>query len=234
MGVGRDGRSPWPACTGQFDPVRVAAFLVTFACGTAIAYSFMLMLTSLSVWMVRNQSLMEMWWLFTSLARYPKEIFLGTLGRAAGLLLHVRPADPAGRQRPGQRDGPGPRPGDGGLHPGRDRRLALGQPPILPARPAVVPERQQLTRASPAPPGPGPGAIDDDRDPSARSHAPTLARPAGRLRAVLPGVLAQLAGDQPAPDVADVRVLPVRGDRAEPWRRRGGMTPAWSSQWRWR
>ncbi len=59
----------------QFDIVRVIAFFVTFACGTAIAYSFMLILTSFSVWMVRNQSLMEMWWLFSSLARYPKEIF---------------------------------------------------------------------------------------------------------------------------------------------------------------
>ena len=57
-----------------FDPVRIAVFLVTFVCGTAIAYSFMLLLTALSVWMVRNQSLMEMWWLFSSLARYPKEI----------------------------------------------------------------------------------------------------------------------------------------------------------------
>jgi len=59
----------------QFDAVRVLAFLVTFACSTSIAYSFMVLLTSVSVWMVRNQSLMEMWWLFTSLARYPKEIF---------------------------------------------------------------------------------------------------------------------------------------------------------------
>jgi ABC-2 type transport system permease protein len=59
----------------RFDPARVATFLVTFACGTAIAYGFMLILTSLSVWMVRNQSLMEMWWLFSSLARYPREIF---------------------------------------------------------------------------------------------------------------------------------------------------------------
>jgi ABC-2 type transport system permease protein len=59
----------------EFDLIRVAAFFVTLACGTAIAYSFMLLLTSLSVWMVRNQSLMEMWWLFSSLARYPKEIF---------------------------------------------------------------------------------------------------------------------------------------------------------------
>jgi ABC-2 type transport system permease protein len=61
----------------QFDPVRILTFLLTFVCGTAIAYSFMLLLTSLSVWMVRNQSLMEMWWLFSSVARYPKEIFTG-------------------------------------------------------------------------------------------------------------------------------------------------------------
>ncbi len=70
-----------------FDPVRLAVFLVTFACGTAIAYSFMLLLTSLSVWMVRNQSLMEMWWLFTSLARYPKEIFLGTWAEPIGIFF---------------------------------------------------------------------------------------------------------------------------------------------------
>jgi ABC-2 type transport system permease protein len=37
----------------------------------------MLVLTSFSVWLVRNQSLMEMWWLFTSLARYPREIYTG-------------------------------------------------------------------------------------------------------------------------------------------------------------
>ena len=63
------------------------AFLVTFVCGTAIAYSFMLLLTSLSVWMVRNQSLMEMWWLFSSLARYPKEIFLGTWAEPMGIFF---------------------------------------------------------------------------------------------------------------------------------------------------
>nr|WP_303652660.1 ABC-2 family transporter protein [Paludisphaera mucosa] len=61
----------------EFDPTRVAAFFATFACGVAIAYSFMMILTSVSVWMVRNQSLMEMWWLFSSLARYPREIFAG-------------------------------------------------------------------------------------------------------------------------------------------------------------
>src|SRR5262249_6753670 len=50
---------------------RVVGFLVLFVCGVLIAYSFMLLLTSCSVWLVRNQSLMEMWWLFSSLARYP-------------------------------------------------------------------------------------------------------------------------------------------------------------------
>jgi ABC-2 type transport system permease protein len=68
----------------QFDLLRLAAFLVMFVCGLLISYSFMLLLTSTSVWLVRNQSLMEMWWLFSSLARYPREIFLGTWAEPIG------------------------------------------------------------------------------------------------------------------------------------------------------
>jgi ABC-2 type transport system permease protein len=71
----------------RFDIVRVSTFFLTFACGVAIAYAFMLMLTSLSVWMVRNQSLMEMWWLFSSLARYPKEIFAGPWAAPLGVFF---------------------------------------------------------------------------------------------------------------------------------------------------
>jgi ABC-2 type transport system permease protein len=71
----------------HFDPVRMLTFLITFGCGTAIAYCFMLFLTSLSVWLVRNQSLMEMWWLFSSLARYPKEIFAGTWAEPIGVFF---------------------------------------------------------------------------------------------------------------------------------------------------
>jgi len=59
-----------------FDPIRLAAFLLVFVCGALLAYSFMLMLTSTAVWLVRNQSLMELWWLFSSLSRYPRDIFL--------------------------------------------------------------------------------------------------------------------------------------------------------------
>ena len=68
----------------SFDLARVLAFGLTFVCGTLICYSFMLALTALSVWMVRNQSLMEMWWLFSSLARYPKEIFDRTWAEMMG------------------------------------------------------------------------------------------------------------------------------------------------------
>jgi ABC-2 type transport system permease protein len=57
--------------------VEILLFPVLFVCGIGLAYSFLLMLTSSSVWLVRNQSLLEMWWLFTSLMRYPREIFQG-------------------------------------------------------------------------------------------------------------------------------------------------------------
>ena len=53
------------------------AFFVGGLCALGMAYSFLLMLSSTSVWLVRNQSMYELWWLFTSLMRYPKEIFRG-------------------------------------------------------------------------------------------------------------------------------------------------------------
>jgi ABC-2 type transport system permease protein len=58
------------------DAGTVALFLVLFLCGVALSYGFLLLLTSASVWFMRNQSLFEMWWLFTTLMRYPREIFL--------------------------------------------------------------------------------------------------------------------------------------------------------------
>ena len=105
----------------------------------------MLLLTSLSVWMVRNQSLMEMWWLFSSVARYPKEIFAGRWAEPLGafftyfvpILVVVNvPANAMVRVLD---------PRMVALHPGRDGGLALAQPPLLPACPAVVSQREQLT-----------------------------------------------------------------------------------------
>lgn len=61
----------WP-----LDALRLSLFVVLFLCGIGIAYSFLLMLTASSVWLVRNQSLYEIWWLFTTLIRYPRDIFI--------------------------------------------------------------------------------------------------------------------------------------------------------------
>jgi ABC-2 type transport system permease protein len=72
-------RMGWPVTVPQ-----VLVFAVTFPCALALSYSFILMLASTAVWMVRNQSLYELWWLFTSLMRYPREIFRGKLGEPVG------------------------------------------------------------------------------------------------------------------------------------------------------
>ena len=72
----------------QFDPGLLLAFLALFACSCAMTYCFLLLLCSLSVWMVRNQSLMEMWRLFTSLMRYPRQIFAANAwSRPVGFLF---------------------------------------------------------------------------------------------------------------------------------------------------
>ena len=126
----------------HFDVLRISTFLVTVVCGTAIAYSFMLLLTSISVWMVRNQSLMEMWWLFSSVARYPKEIFAGRWAEPLGAFFTYMHADSGGRQCPGQRDGPGVRPADGRLDHRRRDCIALAQPPLFSLCIAVVSKRE--------------------------------------------------------------------------------------------
>ncbi|MFL5342011.1 MAG: ABC transporter permease [Gemmataceae bacterium] len=62
---------------------QLVVFPVVFACAVLLAYTFLLLLTSSAVWMVRNQSLMELWWLFSSLMRYPREIYGGTVWAAS-------------------------------------------------------------------------------------------------------------------------------------------------------
>jgi ABC-2 type transport system permease protein len=59
----------------EFNAGQLALFAVLFGCGLGLAYSFLILLTSTAVWTVRNQSLYELWWLFTTLWRYPREIF---------------------------------------------------------------------------------------------------------------------------------------------------------------
>ncbi len=62
-------------------------FLVLLGAGTAMLYGFLIILTSLSIWFMRNQSLFEMWWLFTTLMRYPREIFRGTWATPVGVFF---------------------------------------------------------------------------------------------------------------------------------------------------
>jgi viologen exporter family transport system permease protein len=77
----------WPFHAG-----RLAVFVLLFLCGVMIAYSFLVALTSISVWFKRNQSLYELWWLFTSLMRYPREIFSGSLaGQMGWFFTYVMP-----------------------------------------------------------------------------------------------------------------------------------------------
>jgi ABC-2 type transport system permease protein len=75
-------RMHWP-----FDPLRISLFVAMFLCGLCLAYGFLLLLTSASVWLVRNQSLYELWWLFSSLMRYPREIFQGRIVAPVGLFF---------------------------------------------------------------------------------------------------------------------------------------------------
>jgi ABC-2 type transport system permease protein len=84
MGVGVMLYALWQNPGWEFDVATVGLFCVLFACGVALAYGFLLLLTSASVWFMRNQSLFEMWWLFTTLMRYPREIFRGTWAAPAG------------------------------------------------------------------------------------------------------------------------------------------------------
>ena len=72
-----------------FDPLQAAVFCIVFVSGAVLAYGFLLLLMSASVWLMRNQSLFEMWWLFTTLMRYPKEIFKGPWAEPTGWVFFL-------------------------------------------------------------------------------------------------------------------------------------------------
>jgi ABC-2 type transport system permease protein len=71
----------------EFDLMQLGLFFLLFASGAVMAYGFILILTSASVWLMRNQSLFEVWWLFSTLMRYPREIFKGPWANPAGLFF---------------------------------------------------------------------------------------------------------------------------------------------------
>ncbi|HKB38623.1 MAG TPA: ABC-2 family transporter protein [Gemmataceae bacterium] len=71
----------------HFDLGWAALFVVLFLCGVAMAYSFLVILMATAVWLVRNQSLFELWWLFTTLMRYPRDIYVGRLASPLGFFF---------------------------------------------------------------------------------------------------------------------------------------------------
>ena len=76
LGFGVMGYALW-AAGWEFNALCAMLFPILFTSGVFLAYGFLMLLTSASVWMTRNQSLFEMWWLFTTLMRYPREIYKG-------------------------------------------------------------------------------------------------------------------------------------------------------------
>ena len=86
LGIAVMGYSLW-ALDWTFDPFQAILFVVLFFSGVALAYGFMLILMSASIWLMRNQSLFEMWWLFTTLMRNPREIFQGKWAHPTGIFF---------------------------------------------------------------------------------------------------------------------------------------------------
>ncbi|OHB77612.1 MAG: ABC transporter permease [Planctomycetes bacterium RBG_16_64_10] len=59
--------------------LQVVLFVPYVLCGVAIMYSLMIALSATSVWLGRNQSLYDFWFYITNFARYPLEIYRGSV-----------------------------------------------------------------------------------------------------------------------------------------------------------
>jgi ABC-2 type transport system permease protein len=59
---------------------QAALYAVFIGCGVTMLYSLMVVLGSISVWLVRNESLYDFWFYITNFSRYPMEIYEGPIG----------------------------------------------------------------------------------------------------------------------------------------------------------
>lgn len=64
----------WP------QPVQWLLYPIYMLCGVAMLYALMIALSSLSVWMGRNQNIYDFWFYITNFSRYPMEIYEGPIG----------------------------------------------------------------------------------------------------------------------------------------------------------
>ena len=67
--------------------VQYALYPVYILCGVAMLYSLMIVMSSLSVWMGRNQNLYDFWFYITNFSRYPMEIYRGAVGDPLRLIF---------------------------------------------------------------------------------------------------------------------------------------------------
>ena len=74
-------------------------------CGVAIMYSLMISLAATSIWLGRNQTLYNFWFYITNFSRYPMEIYAGTYGEPAAVVLHLHHSRADRRECPGAVDG---------------------------------------------------------------------------------------------------------------------------------
>ncbi len=60
--------------------VQVLLYGLYIVCGVAMFYSLIAVLSSITVWMGRNQNLYDFWFYITNFSRYPMEIYQGSVG----------------------------------------------------------------------------------------------------------------------------------------------------------
>ncbi|REJ68291.1 MAG: ABC transporter permease [Planctomycetota bacterium] len=83
FGLGLLSYSVWQL-SGQADsdwflsPLTLLLYVGYVLCGVAILYSLMLVLSSTSIWLGRNQTLYNFWFYITNFSRYPMEIYGGS------------------------------------------------------------------------------------------------------------------------------------------------------------
>lgn len=61
-------------------PAQIVLYPFYIACGVVILYSLTIAMSSVSVWLGRNQSLYDFWFYITNFSRYPLEIYHGRFG----------------------------------------------------------------------------------------------------------------------------------------------------------
>ena len=64
---------------GPISPERAAMYVLFVAVGVAFFYSLMLIMASTSVWFGRNTGLYDFWFYMIIFARYPREIYSGSM-----------------------------------------------------------------------------------------------------------------------------------------------------------